>query len=688
MFNTPGVYYLRCQGNCTLLANITVLQEDNANASLLPTCTSQTRLNELIYSHAAIMAFTFGLLLPLGALLASCKIHLAHMIVQPLGLLLAIVGLALSVTYMTVNNKDHFQQLHSIFGFVLILVASLIQPVMRLLILAPVKDAWESRFSAWHKRLGVAIVFFGMSNVFLVSVNISITSAGTTLVRADHISLLQGLLLLPGSPYYVKIIYGVWVAIAVFIYVVVGAYKRQEKKNPSYSKEVEADCQNCSPYRNATSDVIALNRINSSPSKLSKGVISDSKFVQLRKTSVDMSMDVKPMATLQVPVCVEEENEDSAEDEIQEIPKPRRKISNVHFALTMAAQQTPPAPHTPPVEHKVLPKFAFTNRTSLDHSIDNDDKYVSSDEESSYDSSAGSDAVDTPNTPITPITPATPFSVENFNVRSSVDSITSHGSIRITRHSGRAHTKADEIFQRSASIRASSKRIPIVNTPSPLAQHSVSQPRSPPPPQRQESHSSSRASSSDPEDTENSIKQWSDSSNGCPLHQTDAATTGTSPLHQRRMRKMAIGLEQPDQSALLLPPPKPTDIFRRSPSRSPTRKRTQRDMLVDNALRSVMSMSEDAIVCANAQGVLVFWSTGAVKMFGYTSGEAIGSSLQVRQACYAMSGYYHLMLQMIMPQRYKERHQGGINNKTDEAIKYIRLACRIQYTLMLSYSIV
>lgn len=630
VFTTPGVYYLRCQGNCTLLANITVLQEGNANTSLLPTCTRQTRLNELIYSHAAIMAFTFGLLLPLGALLASCKIHLAHMIIQPLGLLLAVVGLALSVTYMTVNNKDHFQQLHSIFGFILILVAALIQPVMRLLILAPVKDAWESRFSAWHKRLGVAIVFFGMSNVFLVSVNFTITSAGTTLVHADHISLLQGLLLLPGSPYYIKIIYGVWVALAVFIYVVVGAYKRQEKKNPSYSKELEADCHNCSPYRNATSDIISLNRINSSPSKLSKGVISDSKFIQLRKTSVDMSMDVKPMATLQVPVCVEEENEDCKEEsqKQEEQPKPRRKLSNVHFALTMAAQQTPPVPHTPPVEHKGLPKFAFTNRTSLDHTVDQDDKYVSTDEESSYDSSVGSDAVDTPNTPITP---ATPFSVENFNVRSSVDSITSQGSIRITRHSGRAHTKADEIFQRSASIRASNKRIPIVNTPSPLAQHSVSQPRSPPPPQRQESHSSSRASSSDPEDTENSIKQWPDSSTGCPLHQTNAtaATTATSPLHQRRMRKMAIGLEQPDQNALLLPPPKPTDIFRRSPSRSPTRKRTQRDMLVDNALRSVMSMSEDAIVCANAQGELVFWSAGAVKMFGYTPGEAIGSSLQV-----------------------------------------------------------
>ena len=42
-----------------------------------------------------------------------------------------------------------------------------------------------------------------------------------------------------------------------------------------------------------------------------------------------------------------------------------------------------------------------------------------------------------------------------------------------------------------------------------------------------------------------------------------------------------------------------------------------------------MQMSHDAIVCANAAGDIVFWSAGAVKMFGYTPGEAIGSSLEV-----------------------------------------------------------
>ena len=68
-----------------------------------------------------------------------------------------------------------------------------------------------------------------------------------------------------------------------------------------------------------------------------------------------------------------------------------------------------------------------------------------------------------------------------------------------------------------------------------------------------------------------------------------------------------------------------------------------------------MSISDDAIICANASGEVVFWSAGAVKMFGYTPGEAIGSSLQ-----------------MIMPQRFKEKHQNGINARTDRAIEYIK----------------
>ena len=398
-----------------------------------------------------------------------------------------------------------------------------------------------------------------------------------------------------------------------------GVFKRHKEDHPL--KEYE---ENCSPPRSSTADRITLGKVLSSPSKLNKGVISESRFVQIRKKSVDMidMPEFKPV-TLQVPSALkEEEAEEEERKEKEEESKPRRKISNVHFALTMAGQCTPPVPHTPPVEHKSESKFAFSNRESLDHSVNQDsDSYSEREDSSEEDSVNGSGA------PETPLTPVTPFTLEQANMRTSVDSVTSQGSIRITRHSNRAHTKATEIFQRSNSMRAThGHNIPLVNTPSPLTQHSVShQPHTPPPVKRQESVSSRTSSSCEPEDEEESIQKWPDTSTGCPIHQNH-----TPSLQQRRTRKTAIGLEQPEPNSLLLPPPKSSDIFRRSPSRSPTRKRTQRDMLVDNALRSVMSMSEDAIVCANAQGELVFWSAGAVKMFGYTSGEAIGSSLQVR----------------------------------------------------------
>ena len=37
----------------------------------------------------------------------------------------------------------------------------------------------------------------------------------------------------------------------------------------------------------------------------------------------------------------------------------------------------------------------------------------------------------------------------------------------------------------------------------------------------------------------------------------------------------------------------------------------------------------DAVVCTNRGQEIVLWSSGAVKMFGYRSTEAVGSSLEV-----------------------------------------------------------
>lgn len=84
--------------------------------------------------------------------------------------------------------------------------------------------------------------------------------------------------------------------------------------------------------------------------------------------------------------------------------------------------------------------------------------------------------------------------------------------------------------------------------------------------------------------------------------------------------------------------------------------------MVDNTLRSVMEMSDNAIICANAQGEIVFWSAGAMKMFGYTPKEAIGNSLQI-----------------IMPHRFREKHQNGVNGRTERATEYIRFESILKY---------
>jgi PAS domain S-box-containing protein len=50
----------------------------------------------------------------------------------------------------------------------------------------------------------------------------------------------------------------------------------------------------------------------------------------------------------------------------------------------------------------------------------------------------------------------------------------------------------------------------------------------------------------------------------------------------------------------------------------------------------------DAIIVADASGVITFWNPAAERLFGFTAGEALGSSLD-----------------LIIPERLRERHWGG-----------------------------
>lgn len=113
----------------------------------------------LLFSHASIMSVSFGILMPVGALLAANGSPFAHKIVQPGGIILSLVGYGLVLAYIEVEEKSHFNTSHSVVGFFLVLLIFLM-PFMRL----------RRELHYIHKKCGVVIVFYGMTNVLLVRI--------------------------------------------------------------------------------------------------------------------------------------------------------------------------------------------------------------------------------------------------------------------------------------------------------------------------------------------------------------------------------------------------------------------------------------------------------------------------------------------------------------------------------------
>lgn len=110
---------------------------------------------------------------------------------------------------------------------------------------------------------------------------------------------------------------------------------------------------------------------------------------------------------------------------------------------------------------------------------------------------------------------------------------------------------------------------------------------------------------------------------------SSAGEDGVSPKPRKKKVSVAqIEATFVPPTPITLEPPLGHPSLSRSPSFNTMR--THQDAFADNAFRSVMQISQDAIVCANNIGDIVFWSAGASKMFGYTPGEAVGSSLEVR----------------------------------------------------------
>jgi PAS domain S-box-containing protein len=62
----------------------------------------------------------------------------------------------------------------------------------------------------------------------------------------------------------------------------------------------------------------------------------------------------------------------------------------------------------------------------------------------------------------------------------------------------------------------------------------------------------------------------------------------------------------------------------------------------DTLAQAVLSTSSDAIVAADADGIIRFWNPGAERIFGFAGPEAVGQSLDI-----------------IIPERLRQRHWDG-----------------------------
>ena len=68
-------------------------------------------------------------------------------------------------------------------------------------------------------------------------------------------------------------------------------------------------------------------------------------------------------------------------------------------------------------------------------------------------------------------------------------------------------------------------------------------------------------------------------------------------------------------------------------------------METDVLASQLLASTKDAVVIADSAGRIIYWNQGAVEMFGYPAGDAVGESLD-----------------LIIPERLRSRHWEGYQN--------------------------
>lgn len=441
--------------------------------------------------------------------------------------------------------------------------------------------------------------------------------------------------MLPLAAYIICAAYGVWLVVAAVVYIFV---PRSTKKVSSYSIPSQTSKE--------PKDEIALKSRNSSfsslkgPQRLDKNVISDEKMIQLRKKSMDFLDSTRTREQLNLefqhhPLYNNTPYENGHYKPDQESDSESYDLETSQAPLCrMVSEQDSSMPPTPDDElgtnEKVRMYLASSEQPDRVQSADDLDQ-----------SSTSPDDVVIVGGKVT--------RAKTFNhhyAHLADDETEKGGSLRITRHSKRA--RVDDVFPTILTPDDTDKAttLPVHLATTPQGEPHISRRRKgafmPPP-----------IITTTPVDG----TDFAPTGGGCPFHSMgsmgsglavkkssrrgisptasgDSTTFESSPRPQRKKKVSVAQIEAtvvPPTPVNLMPPGGGSLSGGGLPhSYSHDTLRTTQDVFTDNAFRSVMHISQDAIVCANSVGDIVFWSAGAARMFGYTPGEAIGSNLEVR----------------------------------------------------------
>lgn len=147
-----GRFLLSCEDDDEVSATIVVAEG--------PEEEKDTHLRPLLYTHAALMAAAFGVLLPVAAFLYYQGVTLGYKVLLPVVMVLALGGLVLVVVYVQLTSRGHFDYfIHGVVGVTLLVLIWLVMPLLLL----------HRKLRVYHFRLGHMVAFFGMGNILLVS---------------------------------------------------------------------------------------------------------------------------------------------------------------------------------------------------------------------------------------------------------------------------------------------------------------------------------------------------------------------------------------------------------------------------------------------------------------------------------------------------------------------------------------